>query len=115
MVTDDSAEWKERPEYSLNRVRELAGAGAVHYGSQRVFVDTENLGYAPVDVHQCLASLEPSHFRKSIRYASLNFWWDVYLVTYDSPSGHRDDLYIKLKLDRDCITVVVGSFHKERW
>jgi len=115
MVADNDEQKRSRAEYSLNRVRELASNGAVRYGSNRVFLDTENLEYAPSDVHQCLACLEQRNYRGSVRYAGQRFWWDEYLITYVSPSGHQDDLYIKLKLDRDCITVVLGSFHEERW
>lgn len=114
MVTRNG-ERRNQPEYSLQRVRELARTGSVDYGSRRVVRHVENLGYAPEDVCRCLAGLEAGHYRESIRYRENGPWLDVYLITCTGPAGHADSLYIKLKLNRDCIVVVLESFHPEGW
>ncbi len=61
-------ERKNAKEYSLNRIRELAAAGKVEYGSSTVFKDTENLSYSPSDVCQCLEKLTDQHYRGSVHY-----------------------------------------------
>jgi len=114
MVMEEE-ERRQRPEYSLDRVRELAREGRVSYGSSRVTRHVENLEYAPEDVHRCLACLEPSHYRGSVRYEGTGPWLDEYLITFIGPRGCTDDLYIKLKLNRDCILIVLASFHPEGW
>ena len=113
MVIRDT-ERRARPEYSLDRIRELARDGKVSYGSSTVQRDVENLGYAPEDVHRCLEVLNSLHFSHAERYAKAGPWLDVYCVSCQGPRGHLDPLYIKLKLNRDCIVVVLGSFHRER-
>jgi len=113
-MVNQIAEERSSPQFSLTRIRELARGGCVRYAYARVTCDIENLGYSPDDVQQCLASLEERHFRRSIRYEEQNFWLDEYLITYDSPSGCTDNLYIKLKLNRDCILILLSSFHRER-
>lgn len=101
--------------YALERIVELAQGGHVLYASRTVFVDTEDYGYAPQDVHQCLAGLTPSDFSHSETYEAGSGWHDVFkLRGYSSPSGYRDDLYIKLKLNAACIVIVLCSFHPDR-
>ena len=40
---------------------------------------------------------------------------DAYKISYEGPSGHCDELYIKLKLTSDHKVVIsVGSFHLSR-
>jgi hypothetical protein len=74
---------------------------------------TENFGYSFEAVCECLAKLAPEHFHRSERYEPTGLWLDVYLMPYRAPTGHDDSLYIKLKLDRDCLNIVLHSFHPE--
>lgn len=101
-------------EYSLARVHELAAVGKVSYAGRNVERDVENLGYPPEYVAQCLQTLNKCHFQECIRYGNGVPWMDVYKVRYPSPKGHLDDLYIKLKLDRDCVLISLNSFHLDR-
>ena len=112
MVTPKSSR-RSTPEYSLNRIKELAAKGCVEYGSRSVQRDISNLSYLLCDVCDCLNALEPSHYVESILYANTPRWLDVYLCTWQNEGGTRDPLYIKLKLDKDCITIVLASFHRE--
>ena len=106
-------EKRAKPECSLPRIRELAAEQAVSYGSSRVQKHTENLGYSFEAVCECLARLLPEHFHHAERYSPTGPWLDVYLVSYRGPTTQHDPLYIKLKLDRDCVYVIVCSFHLE--
>ena len=112
MVTQQE-ERRHRKEFSLNCIRELAAAGKVDYWSRDVSKDIENLSYSPDDVHACLASLTEDHYRESVNYGDRKGWLDVYHITYQSPTGHQDEMYIKLKLNRDCVTILLMSFHRE--
>lgn len=103
---------RDKQEYSLDRIRELAKQGAVSFLSSRVTRHVENYGYTPDDINECLASLKIDNYRESICYQGRT-WLDVYLISYTGSSGSTDDLYIKLKLDRDCILVLLASFHPE--
>lgn len=113
MVTP--TERRDSPEYSLTRIRELAAEGCVRYLGRRVQRDVENLSYAPEDVHKCLQTLNNCHFHHAERYPPARPWFDVYLVPFTGPAGVLDELYVKLKLDRDCIYVELASFHRERY
>lgn len=112
MVTRKS-DRRNSPEYSLTRIKELASKGKVLYGSRDVQRDITNLTYSLSDVCDCLNSLEPDHYVESILYENMPSWLDVYLCTWQLEGGALDPLYIKLKLDRDCITIVLASFHRE--
>lgn len=113
MVTckDDTRDY---PNYSIQRIRELAASGHVRYMSTRVEQDIENLEFNPDDVHQCVANIEESHFQNSIRYAGRNYWLDVYHITCQGRTAYQDELYIKLKLNRNCVWIELASFHRER-
>lgn len=113
MVTQDTRR-RPSPRYDLGRVRELASSESVAYGSSRVQFDADNLGYGFEAVCQCLAELQADDFHHSERYQNTGPWLDVYLMRYVGPSGATDDLYIKLKLNKSCVTVVLCSFHPER-
>ena len=110
-----SRERKKTPEYSLVRIHELAEAGEWAYGSRRVARHIENLGYSPDDVGACLVSLREAHYRGTVRYENAPVWLDEYLISFKGPSGHVDDLYIKLKLNRDGLLILLASFHPEGW
>lgn len=106
-------ETKDRVEYSLNRVQELAAQQSVAYvgNTER---DVANLDYKLMDVCACLQSLTSAQFRHSERYSETGSWRDVYHISYKGPCHGVDDLYIKLRLDRDCIYVYLDSFHLQR-
>ena len=109
-------QWMESraaPETSLARVGELAARQALEYASSRVQRDADNLGYSFEAVCKCLEHLGPEHFRRSVRYSPNGPWLDEYLMTYRGPTEHDDPLYIKLKLDRDCVWIILCSFHRE--
>lgn len=102
--------------YSLARIIELAKQGKVRYLSTTVEHQAEDLSFSPEDVHMCLASLTEDHFHHSVKYASQKSWMDIYYIECRGQSHHQDQLYIKLKLNRDCIWIYLASFHqKERF
>lgn len=102
------------PEYSLDRIRQLAKSGAVVYASTRVELDIQNLGYSPEEVLACIASLEPEDFRQCVRYANRRLWMDEYQLRWRSVSGFLDSLYLKLHLNRDVTIVFLNSIHRDR-
>src|SRR5690606_30945327 len=112
-MVNDGTQKKQRPEYSLNRVRELARSQQVAYvgNTER---DVANLSYSLSDVCDCLMSLAEDHFSQAIKYPDKPKWYDVYLVRYGAYGHCIDDLYIKLSLDRDCILIHLHSFHQQR-
>lgn len=114
-MVNSEAETRAHPTYDLDRVRELADAGRVRYASSRTENDIENLGYSPELVQRCLSTLEATHFQKSIRYEGKNFWLDVYRREFITPDEWVDELLIKLKLDRSCVTLILESFHQPRY
>ena len=77
-------------------------------------MDVENLDFAPEDVHRCLQALEDTNFRGSVRYKGSKFLLDEYLVACTGQREISDNLYIKLKLNRDCVWIDLASFHRER-
>ncbi len=115
MVTQSDSH-RDYATFDLARIVELALAGKVVYVNSSVLRDTENLGYSPDDVHQCLASLTAGDFACGEAYGSgPTKWHDVYKISrYPSPTGHRDDLYIKLQINKNCVTVLLYSFHRNR-
>ena len=113
MVTKGD-ERRDRPEYSLDRIRQLAKSGKVVFGSRRVELDWQNLNYSPEEIHACIANLEPGDFRQSVKYHNRRFWMDEYRLRWRSSAGHLDSLYLKLHLNRDLIIVILDSFHLNR-
>lgn len=111
-----SSEGKRRleVEYSLQRVRELAARGNVVFASSTVKRDAANLGYSHDDVCACLQCLTPTNYDHSEQYSDRGPWHDIYLLPYRSAEGYIDPLYIKLKLNRDCVAVLLCSFHRSR-
>lgn len=112
MVTQFTAR-KDKPEYSLDRLHELARLRQVEYlgTCER---DIVNLGYDLDAVCLCLECLSANDFDHSERYSEKTSWRDVYLTRYRGPADCIDDLYIKLRLDRDCIVIYLHSFHQPR-
>ena len=79
---------------------------------RKVESDVINLGYFRRDVAACLRNLQPSQFRKTIRYENPEVIFDIYLANCRSSLGQWDEIYIKLKLNyRGEICVEIGSFH----
>lgn len=114
-MVSSGEERRKKAEYSLTCIQQLASQGEVIYGSRRVQRHIENLGYSPEDVHACLGKLTSDHYRGSVRYESDPFWHDEYLITFEAKNNQPDELYIKLKLNRDCVLVILASFHPEGW
>ncbi|WP_321528301.1 type II toxin-antitoxin system MqsR family toxin [Sedimenticola selenatireducens] len=115
MVSVEVKAEKREAEYSLSCIKRLAAEGSVSYASSRVQRHIENLDYSPSDVHECLSKLTPEHYQKSILYENRPSWLDVYHIRYAASGSYEEDLYIKLKLNRDCIIVELHSFHPEGW
>lgn len=113
-MVNQGDERRNRPEYSLDRIRQLAKSGKVVFGSRRVELDCDNLGYSPEEIYECVASLEPDDFRQSVKYPNRRFWMDEYRLRWRSNSGHIDPLYFKLHLNRDVIIVILDSIHRDR-
>lgn len=93
----------------------MAEQGKINYGSKKVEEYVEALGYTPEDVQKCLMMLEDYNFQESILYDNANTWLDVYRIKFNSPTGEVDDLYIKLKITRSCLLLVIQSFHPARY
>ncbi|SRR6056297_591730 len=107
-------ERKTTPEYCLDRIRDLASSGQVVYGTRRIGIDCENLGYGPEEVWEYIASLEPGDFVSAVRYPNRPFWMDEYRIRWRSAAGTADQLYLKLHLNRNMIIVTLDSFHRNR-
>lgn len=110
MVTQFS-EVRDYARYDLHRVHELAGRECVVYVNRDVQRDTDKYGYDFDEVCRCLAQLKAADFRHSGCYEDRAVWLDVYVVRYQAPSGHIDELYIKLSLSKTCLVVNIFSFH----
>jgi len=107
---------RKTSEYSLNAVHRLAANGKVAYGSNDVQKDIDNLRFSLDDVCNCLQSLSVEDYKQSVNYDDHKGWLDVYLCKWSlskNSSANTEKLYIKLKLNRDCITIVLASFHPE--
>lgn len=114
-------ETKDRPSYNLAQLQALAKADQIVYGSVRSIEGwLYRLGYSHENLRDCIAMLSPDEFDKSGRYAidssQFTFWMDVYRLKciYTPEPGAEpisEDLYIKLSLSGDCVSVTVHSFH----
>lgn len=113
MVSQDQ-ERRDYPCYLLDQIRTLAATGCVRYAGTRVTLDVDNLGFGLDEVCACLSSLAEDHFCHSERYQPGGRWHDVYRRAWSARAGVVDDLYIKLRLGRNCLIVDVCSFHRER-
>lgn len=106
-------EKRQKAEWSLSRIHELAAQHLIAYASSRVQNTTDALSYGVESVCECLSRLTPKHFQHAVRYSEADPWLDVYLIKHRGPVDHEDPLYIKLKLNRDCVLIVLCSFHLE--
>jgi len=117
MVTNGT-ERRNSPSCNLQRIQELASQGMVAYGGSKVESDISNLRYLHEDVCECLKVLAPEDFSHAERYGPKQVWLDVYKTSMEFTDERgrifTDELYIKLKLDEGCVTVVLMSFHPER-
>ena len=104
---------KLKPSHSLGRVQELVAAGSYRL-VLRAFEDAAALGFDSEHVVDCICSLEPTDFDRSIRSKlDRHEWLDVYLTEWDATF-----LYLKLirremfsRSDRE--NVIVLSFHED--
>jgi hypothetical protein len=106
-------EKRRKAEWSLDRIHELAAQQSINYASSRVQNTTGNLGYSVEAVCECLSKLTSNDFQHAVRYGESDPWLDVYQIKYLGPTAYEDSLYIKLRLNRDCILIVLCSFHLE--
>ena len=73
--------------------------------------DVAQLRFNLDDVLDCLQKLQSHHFAHSIWYESFPRWHDVYKPVYRARDGRTINLYIKLRLNRDCVVIQLCSFH----
>ncbi len=126
IMVREFTERKQTASYDLVLLQRLAAADAIIYAGREVEKCLLRLKYSHDHLRQCIANLRSEDFHVSGRYAiegtkpvRYTFWMDVYRYqcTYyprdDSNDDPRDDdLYIKLSLSGDCVTVTVQSFHE---
>ncbi|GAA4815575.1 hypothetical protein GCM10011365_01970 [Marinicella pacifica] len=101
------------PHYDLDKVREAAQRLDIEYRGLKVRLDIANLGYELKDVADCIEKLTASHFHKTINYEDGQID-DVYKCMYqkiNEDEVFNDELYIKLSLHDDCLSISLGSFH----
>lgn len=115
MVVRGVAEKRNAPEYSLEGVYRAAAIGQVYYTSTRVQRHVDDLCLTDGEVWELLSQLRPEHFDCSIRYEQFRKWHDVYLLPHPVPANPSERLYIKFRLDRDCVWIELCSFHPEGW
>lgn len=115
MVNSSVTERRAGAEYSLDHIRRLAEFGSVELRGKRLRCHLAELNYELGDVCQCLVSLQKHHFSHSERYENFPKWHDVYKIRHCGRDGLTHDMYIKLRLDRDCIVIDLCSFHPEGW
>lgn len=101
------------PLYDLNRVIAAATAGRVTF-VRKAQTDFQELGYGVDDVHNCIASLSPRDYRGVFERNGVKY--DVYQPRYSGPTGHVDELYVKLseRPEATLPQVVLASFHLQR-
>lgn len=104
---------QECPLYDLDQVREAGATGKVVL-SRNAQRDYQEMGYELADVHQCIASLQLSDYRGVREYNDVEY--DVYHARYRGPTGHHDELYVKLRAPAQATVaqVALTSFHLHR-
>lgn len=111
MVDLGAGEKKDAPEYSLDGIRRLAEFRQVEYRGKKVLRDIASLGLDLEEVCLCLQTLQPHHFAHAVRYDNFPRWHDVYKTRYRTRDDRELDLYVKLRLSRDCVVIELCSFH----
>lgn len=111
MVNPINGEKRDAPEYSLDAIRRLAESGHVEYRGKKIRRDVAELRFNLDDVLDCLQKLQSHHFAHSIWYESFSLWHDVYKPRYRARDSRTIDLYIKLRLNRNCVVIQLCSFH----
>ena len=111
MVTPNPEKRTTR-EYSLDAIHRLARSKSVPL-SGKPLRDSENLGHTLDSICECLLGLEPRHYHESVNYHNKLGWFDIYKLRWPAPTKHNqfDDLYIKLRLDRNISYLILNSFH----
>lgn len=101
------------PKYCLDEVRAAAKAGKLNYHGRKVTHDAAALEYNFELVCQCLATLTPDEFSKTLKYENSPDF-DVYLTSFTHPNqpDNPDQLYIKFALIED---ILLASFHLRRF
>ncbi|MDZ7788918.1 MAG: type II toxin-antitoxin system MqsR family toxin [Xanthomonadales bacterium] len=112
MVDPRAGEKKQSPDYSLDAIRRLASFGQIEYRGKKVPRDVATLGMDLNEVCLCLQTLQEHQFAHSIRYDNFLRWHDVYKMRYQTRDDRSLDLYIKLRLDRECVVIELCSFHE---
>ena len=115
MVSTERKERRNEAEYSLDGIRRLAGFKQIELRGRRLRRHLGELGYELDDLCDCLVSLQKHHFSHSERYHNYRRWHDVYKMRHAGKDGVSHDMYIQLRLDRDCIVIELCSFHPEGW
>ncbi len=101
------------PYYDLEKVREIAQRKDIEYRGWKVRLDIANLGYDLNDVADCIAGLTCCDFHKTKKYDSGQVD-DIYKCVYQRTSTEesvKDELYIKLSLYNNYLSIDLGSFH----
>jgi hypothetical protein len=111
MVSD--ADLSFEPQYDLARVQALAMQQRVEYAGSKVGKDVDELGLTLANVCDCICMLERSNFRHSLTYRDTGVRLDVYHLTVRINSDQLCKLFIKLKHNKNCTVVIVGSFHEQ--
>lgn len=106
-----------KPFFDLNLVKEVAAREDIIY-ERKARTDIVNLGYELSDVISCLQGLTPQHFDKSHTYINRGHpqQMDAYVYTYtwldkSQEEERQDQLYIKLSLVNEKLSVNLASFH----
>ena len=101
------------PYYDLDKVREAAKRKDIEYRGWKVRLDIANLSYELSDVADCISNLTLNHFHKTKDYGNGQID-DVYKCVYENTTDEDtkfDELYIKLSLKNNWLSIDLGSFH----
>lgn len=101
------------PYYDLDKDRKAAQRLDIEYRGWKVRLDIANLGYELNDVADCIERLTAKNYYKTLTYKDGQID-DVYKCIYQKDNEDevfKDELYIKLSLYDDCLSISLGSFH----
>ena len=101
------------PIYDLGRVQAAGAAGKVTL-TRTAQRDYQEMGYGLADVHDSIANLQLSDYHGVAKHNGVSY--DVYHPRHRGPSGHNDELYVKLSAPTQTTVaqVAVSSFHLKR-